>query len=210
MIRAAVPGVNPDDVEVTIEGSAVTIRGEAKPDQVAEGATWLVQEHRFGSFARTIELGMPVQADKADAKKIEWMSWIGGPSLDILSKHLDEAASTSLIPYAPTMSQYITADEAKTRYDNLKAWYTAHGHFWEGTGPYYLDKVFLTEKTLTLKPYADFPDLADRLNVSLYATYLSYLEESDFAYSLSVRTDARGSLAEFVSGSNILFVGTLQ
>ena len=100
--------------------------------------------------------------DKADAQKIEQMSWVGGPSLDILSKHLDDAISTGLIPYAPTMSQYITADEAKTRYDNLKSWYTAHGHFWMGTGPYYLDKVFTTEKTLVLKNNTDFPDLADR------------------------------------------------
>jgi peptide/nickel transport system substrate-binding protein len=101
-------------------------------------------------------------ADKADAKKIEHMSWVGGPSLDILAKHLDEAESQSLIPYAPTMSQFITADEAKARYDNLKTWYTAHGHFWIGTGPYYLDKVFTTEKTLVLKNNPDFPDLADR------------------------------------------------
>lgn len=101
-------------------------------------------------------------ADQADAKKIEQMSWVGGPSLAILSKHLDEADSQSLIPYAPTLSQYITPAEAKTRYDNLKAWYTAHGHFWIGTGPYYLDKVFTTEKTLVLKNNPDFPDLADR------------------------------------------------
>ncbi len=100
--------------------------------------------------------------DKADAKKIEQMSWVGGPSLDILSKHLDEAASQSLVPYAPTLGQFITADEAKARYDNLKKWYADHGHFWIGTGPYYLDKVFTTEKTLVLKNNTDFPDLADR------------------------------------------------
>ena len=101
-------------------------------------------------------------ADQADAKKIEQMSWVGGPSLDILSKELDTAESQSLIPYSPTLSQYITAADAKTRYDNLKAWYTAHGHYWVGTGPYYLDKVFTTEKTLVLKNNPDFPDLADR------------------------------------------------
>ncbi len=100
--------------------------------------------------------------DKADAKKIEQTSFIGGPSLDILAKHLDEAESQSLVPFAPTLGQYITADQAKAAYDNLKAWYTAHGHFWVGTGPYYLDKVFLTEKTLTLKHYDDYPDLANK------------------------------------------------
>ena len=101
-------------------------------------------------------------SDGADAKKIEWMSWIGGPSLDILSKHLAEAQSQSLIPFAPTLGQYITADQAKTRYDNLAAWYKAHGHYWVGDGPYILDKVFLTEKTLTLKNNPDYVDLADR------------------------------------------------
>ncbi len=101
-------------------------------------------------------------AEKADAQKIEQMSWVGGPSLDILSKHLDDAITAKLIPYAPTMSQYITADEAVARYENLKKWYTAHGHFWIGTGPYYLDKVFTTEKTLVLKNNPDFFDLADR------------------------------------------------
>ncbi len=68
VIRASVPGVNPDDVEITVEGSTVMIRGETKPAKVEDGATWLVQEHRHGSFARTIDLAMPVQADKADAK----------------------------------------------------------------------------------------------------------------------------------------------
>jgi peptide/nickel transport system substrate-binding protein len=100
--------------------------------------------------------------DLADSRKVEYMSFIGGPSLDILSKHLDEAESQSLVPYAPTLGKYITADEAKARYDNLKKWYTDHGHFWVGTGPYYLDKAFTTEKNAVLKNNTDFPDLADR------------------------------------------------
>ncbi len=65
VIRAAVPGANPDDVEITIEGSAVTIRGEIKVP--SDQGTYLLQEQRHGPFSRTIELGMPVQADKADA-----------------------------------------------------------------------------------------------------------------------------------------------
>ena len=100
--------------------------------------------------------------DKADANKVEYMSFVGGPSLDILSKHLDEAAAGSLVPYAPTLDQYIKPEEAKARYDALKAFYTDHGHFWVGTGPYILDKVFTTEKNAVLKNNLDFPDLANR------------------------------------------------
>jgi peptide/nickel transport system substrate-binding protein len=102
--------------------------------------------------------------DKADASKVEQTSYVGGPSLDILAKDLDTADGESLVPYAPTLGQYITAAEAKTRFDNLKAWYAAHGHFWIGTGPYLLDKVFTTEKTLVLKNNPDFVDLSDRWN----------------------------------------------
>ncbi|MGB9521279.1 MAG: hypothetical protein ACPL6F_00850, partial [Anaerolineales bacterium] len=101
-------------------------------------------------------------ADKADAKKLEQTSYVGGPSLEILAKYLDQAAGEAYVPYANTMGQFLTTDEVKARYDSLKKWYGDHGHFWLGTGPYYLDKAFLTEKTLTLKHFDDYPDLADR------------------------------------------------
>jgi len=44
----------------------------------------------------------------------------------------------------------------------LKAWYTEHGHFWVGTGPYFLDSVDLNAKSAVVKNNPDFPDLADR------------------------------------------------
>jgi peptide/nickel transport system substrate-binding protein len=100
--------------------------------------------------------------DKADVLQVEQMSWVGGPSLEVLARYLDQAAEESHIPFAPTMSQFVTQEEADLRYANLKQWYEDHGHFWVGTGPYYLDQVFTTEKSLVLKSFSDFPDLADR------------------------------------------------
>ena len=100
-------------------------------------------------------------ADKADANTVEWMSFIDGPSLEILGKYLDQAETESYIPYAATLSQYITAEEAAARYANIKAWFGEHGHYWVNSGPYYLDKVFSVEKTLTLKQNADYIDLSD-------------------------------------------------
>ncbi len=100
--------------------------------------------------------------DKAGTAEIEQTSWIGGPSLEILAKYLDQAIAESVIPYAPTMAEYLTAEEAVARYEATKAWYAEHGHFWIGTGPYYVDQAFLTEKSLTLKSFADYPDLSDR------------------------------------------------
>jgi HSP20 family protein len=65
VIRAQVPGVKPDEVEITIEGNTVTIRGEAKPPK--DEGTYLLQEQHYGPFARSLEIAMPVQADKAEA-----------------------------------------------------------------------------------------------------------------------------------------------
>jgi peptide/nickel transport system substrate-binding protein len=100
--------------------------------------------------------------DKATAKEIEQTSWIGGPSMEILTKHLDQSIADSYIPYAATLGQYITADQAKARYNSLKAWYDVHGHYWLGTGPYYVDRAFLTEKTIVLKNNGWFPDNSDK------------------------------------------------
>ncbi len=101
-------------------------------------------------------------ADKATEKSIEQMSFIGGPSMEILAKYLDQAIAEKTIPYAATLGEYITANQAVARYTNLKNWYTAHGHFWVGTGPYYVDRAFLTEKTLTLNNYGRFTDPSDK------------------------------------------------
>jgi peptide/nickel transport system substrate-binding protein len=101
-------------------------------------------------------------ADKADAAGVEWTNLIGGPSLEILNTYLTQATEESYIPYAPTMSQYVTPEEAAARYANLAAWYADRGHFWVGTGVYTLGKVFLTEKTGSLLRNPDYPDLANR------------------------------------------------
>jgi peptide/nickel transport system substrate-binding protein len=108
---------------------------------------------------------MAYSADKADVKGVEQANFIAGPTLDSLNTYLDQAIAETTIPYAPTMGAYVTADEAATRYANLKAWYLAHGNFWVGTGPYFLDRVYPVEKSLVLASYSDSPDASDRWNV---------------------------------------------
>jgi peptide/nickel transport system substrate-binding protein len=99
---------------------------------------------------------------KADADEVEWLNLIAGPSLAILKGWLDTAVSENLIPYAPTMSQFVTADEATARWAALARWYTTQGHFFVGCGPYYLDKAFPVEKSLSLLRYQGYPDLATK------------------------------------------------
>jgi peptide/nickel transport system substrate-binding protein len=100
--------------------------------------------------------------DKAGAEQVEWTNMLSGPSLDILAKYLDQAQSESLIPYAATLGNYITPEEASARYANLKSFYGEHNHFWVNTGPFVLDKVFPVEGTLTLKRNENYTDPADK------------------------------------------------
>jgi len=101
-------------------------------------------------------------ADKADALEVEWMSFIAGPTLELLKAKLDEAEAEGFIPYEPTLGAYITAAEAEARYANLQEWYRRYGHFWVNTGPFYLQKAFPVEGTLILKYNPDYPDLVTR------------------------------------------------
>ena len=66
VIRASVPGVNPADVEITIVGDTVSIRGEIKAPQ--DEGTFMLQEQRYGPFSRSIQIALPVQADQAQAQ----------------------------------------------------------------------------------------------------------------------------------------------
>lgn len=65
IITAAIPGIDPNDVEITIEGDSLTIKGEIRGPM--ENVNYLLQERPYGAFSRTLRLNVPVQADKAEA-----------------------------------------------------------------------------------------------------------------------------------------------
>jgi HSP20 family protein len=69
VIRAPLPGVKPDEVQITVHGDTVTIRGEAKAeDEADKGRNWLVRECRFGPFQRSIGLAAPIDSNNASAR----------------------------------------------------------------------------------------------------------------------------------------------
>jgi HSP20 family protein len=66
IITANVPGLSPEDIDITIEGDMLTMRGELKPPVQAEG-NWVMQERYHGPFRRILTLNVPIQAEKAEA-----------------------------------------------------------------------------------------------------------------------------------------------
>jgi HSP20 family protein len=67
VVKATVPGVKPEEIEVTVTGDLLTIKGEFKQEENIEKPNYLRQERRFGSFCRQVGLPGSVSADKAEA-----------------------------------------------------------------------------------------------------------------------------------------------
>lgn len=68
VVKAQVPGVNKDDIHVTVTENAVTVKGEMQEEKKQEDKNYHRQEFRYGAFMRTIPLPVPVQAEKATAQ----------------------------------------------------------------------------------------------------------------------------------------------
>ncbi len=67
VVKASIPGVNPDDIEVTLENNMLTIKGEVKMDETLEEADYHLRERRYGSFSRSVRLPVAVNADAVSA-----------------------------------------------------------------------------------------------------------------------------------------------
>ncbi len=68
VVQAAMPGIAPEEIQVTVKGNTLTIRGEHKDEEERSDQNWLVRERRGQSFYRSVTLPTAVNADKAEAK----------------------------------------------------------------------------------------------------------------------------------------------
>lgn len=67
VVKASVPGVKPEDIEVTVTGELLTIKGEFKSEEKTEKRNLIRQERRYGSFCRQVALPVSVDSNKAAA-----------------------------------------------------------------------------------------------------------------------------------------------
>lgn len=68
IVKASLPGVKPDDVQITVHGNTLTIRGESHTEEEKKGEQWHLRERRHGAFQRSVSLSTPVDSDKARAE----------------------------------------------------------------------------------------------------------------------------------------------
>jgi HSP20 family protein len=68
IVKASIPGVKLEDINITISGDTLTLRGEMKDDQEYKDANYHIREMRQGNFSRTMTLPVKVDSDKAKAE----------------------------------------------------------------------------------------------------------------------------------------------
>ncbi|MBN1202462.1 MAG: Hsp20/alpha crystallin family protein [Anaerolineae bacterium] len=66
VIRADVPGLSADEIDITLEGDTLAIRGEIKRDE-AENRKYVLLERPTGRFERTLNINTPIDHDKVEA-----------------------------------------------------------------------------------------------------------------------------------------------
>jgi HSP20 family protein len=70
VVLAAVPGVDPEQIDVRIEKNTVTLKGEianAAASAEAKGASWYLHELPYGKFERSLTLPWDIDLETADA-----------------------------------------------------------------------------------------------------------------------------------------------
>ena len=67
VVTAVLPGIKPEDVEITMTGQSLTLRGEFKADEQVERDQYLYRERRYGNFSRSLQLPVRVEGDRAEA-----------------------------------------------------------------------------------------------------------------------------------------------
>lgn len=68
LVKMELPGVKPDDIQVSVANGMLNIRGELKEEKEEKGKMYHLRERRFGSFSRSVTLPSNVSAEKADAQ----------------------------------------------------------------------------------------------------------------------------------------------
>jgi len=67
LVKVELPGVNKDDVKITLQEDVLTIRGEKKQEKETKGSNYHRVERSYGSFERSFSLPSTVKGENVDA-----------------------------------------------------------------------------------------------------------------------------------------------
>jgi HSP20 family protein len=67
IVKTAVPGIKPEELDVSVTGDTLTIKGETSAEEEIKEENYIRRERRYGAFSRSLALPVSVVADKAGA-----------------------------------------------------------------------------------------------------------------------------------------------
>lgn len=68
LVKVEVPGIDPEKVEISVNGDVLEISGEKEREETAEDAKWYRYERRAGSFRRALQLPVAIDAERVEAE----------------------------------------------------------------------------------------------------------------------------------------------
>lgn len=82
IVRAMIPGVRKDDMDISISRDSITIKGSRKEDKVIADQDYVVRELYWGTFSRTVQFPHEVDIEHAEATENQGMLTIKLPRID--------------------------------------------------------------------------------------------------------------------------------
>ena len=96
-VKASLPGVKPEDIDVTIEDGVLTIKADTNVEEEREDGGYVVRERRAGSFHRSLRLSDHVDTDKVEPRYENGVLTIALPVAESKkAKHLTVAVGAAL------------------------------------------------------------------------------------------------------------------
>lgn len=82
VVKATVPGVKPEDIQVSVAGDTLTIKAESKVGEEVKRENYLRRERRHSSYCRSVALPGGLQSDKAEADYTDGVLTLTFPRAD--------------------------------------------------------------------------------------------------------------------------------
>lgn len=68
VVKTAIPGIKPEDIDISLTGDVLTIKGETRAEEEVKEENYVRRECRYGSFSRSLSVPAPVLAEKAQTE----------------------------------------------------------------------------------------------------------------------------------------------
>ncbi len=84
VVKVSLPGMKPEDVQISVTGDTLSIKGETKEESNTKEKAYHIREQRWGAFERTLSLPTAVKSDKATAEFENGVLKVTLPKADVV------------------------------------------------------------------------------------------------------------------------------